>query len=184
LEGRGLWIAATAPYPSLLVHTHTVIGVGGEERIASVDFGAMNLDLTRPWSFGMTVAYNGPAPGPGSERVCFVLIGDDFGPQNAVVIDINGTSGGNNHAYVSLVDDLGNTLDEVVPFTFGVPHLVEITWDGALHRAFVDGVQVNAGVLRNPSTITLKQTSADILGDAGAADWVIHSYQFAGKIPA
>ena len=183
MEGRGLWIAATAPYPSLNVLNHTVVGVGDDERIASVDFGAMNLDLTRPWSFGMTVSYNGPAPGPGSERACFVLVGDEGGPQNGVVVDINGTSGGNNHATITLVDDLGNQYDATVPFTFGVPHLVEIRWDGAMHRALVDGVQVNSGVLRNPSTITLKNTSPDILGDGGAADWVIHSYQFTGKIP-
>ena len=125
--------------------------------------------------------FTGPAPGPGDDTYCALLIGDMAGPQNAVIAEINGSSGGADRALISLVDDLGGRFAVVAPLVFGVNHVVTIVWDGTIHRALVDGVEVVAGLLRDPATITLKYTSLEILRQTVAALWTIHGFAFTAK---
>ncbi len=51
-------------------------------------------------------------------------------------------------------------------------------WDGLTHRALLDGVEVVAGVLRNPGTIFPILGSLFIRGDGSAARWTIHDLQY------
>jgi hypothetical protein len=98
-----------------------------------------------------------------------------------VAVILNGSSGGDDHATVSLQDDQGHDFQAVVPFAFSTRHQVRITWDGTPgggHRAFLDGVPVAAGALLDPSTL-FPVVTLWITGDAGggAERWTIYDFE-------
>jgi hypothetical protein len=145
----------------------------------------LEVDLSRPWSLTFTVAFAGPAPAAGSRCECRLFLGQEYGRgQNAVAVILNGSTGGDDHAVVSLQDDQGHDFQAVVPFAFGPPparHQVRITWDGTpggMHRAFLDGVPVAAGALLDPSTL-FPVVTLWITGDAGggAERWTIYDFE-------
>ena len=181
LAGLGMWIATPFGYDPLIVQNHALIGTANNDLLAALDGNAWHLDLTRPWSMAFTVGFAGPLPSPVKDSYCYIQVGSDIGPQNAVLVEINAASGGADHARVYLTDDLSHLYLAVVPFAFGVRHVVTITWDGTIHRAYLDGVQVAAGLLRNPATLTTKYIALVIGGLDTATRWTISNFQFAAK---
>jgi hypothetical protein len=184
LAGSGPWLPSPfAAYPSLTVRAAGggVVGAADDTRSAALALGAA-VDLGRPWALSFTLAFAGPGPAPPGESYCYLQLGDEAGAFNAVVVDLNDGSGGADHAQLYITDDLTHFYFQVVPFAFGTRHRVEMTWDGSTHRAYLDGVEVAAGVLRDPATIALKLVSLFIVGDASAARWTI--YDFACRFTA
>jgi hypothetical protein len=180
LVGNGPWFAAPfAPdYPSLTVRTAAEAGVmGAADETRAATLAVPGVNLARPWSLSFSVAFAAPAPVPGSESYCYILLGDESGAQNAVVVDLNDGSGGADHAQIYLADDQSHLFFQVVPFAFGAPHRVTLTWDGVTHRAFLDGVETVVGTLRDPGTIALKDVSLFIIGDESAARWTIYDFE-------
>jgi hypothetical protein len=142
----------------------------------------VEVDLSQPWSLAFTVAFVGPGPAAGGSCECRLSLGQEYGRmQDAVAVILNDASGGDGHAIVSLQDDQGACFQSVLPFAFGPPpvrHHVQITWDGTIHRAFLDGVQVAAGALLDPSAL-YPAVTLWISGDGGgsAARWTIHDFE-------
>jgi hypothetical protein len=147
------------------------------------------MDLSRPWALSFTVAFAGPRPAAGSSCECRLFLGQEYGRgQDAVAVILNDASGGDNHAVVALQDDQGQDFRAVVPFAFAPPsppspspsarHHVRITWDGTLHRAFLDGVQVAQGTLLDPSTL-YPVVVLWISGEAGGGGerWTIYDFE-------
>jgi hypothetical protein len=178
LAGQGPWLASPFGYLSLLVRSTAegggVASLANQTRTTALPVGP-GLGIGGGWAFEFSAAFDGPAP---DESACQILQGDEAGPQNALAVVVDDAYGATHQVTLYLSDDLGAVFSAVVPLAPGTRRQFRITWDGLTHRAFVDGTQVAAGTLRNPATITLRDASLYIVGEASAAGWTIFDFQY------
>jgi hypothetical protein len=194
LAGQGPWVLSpfSSAYPSLLVrNTPSGGGVGsaGDGTSAATlalaedggGGGGRGEDLSRPFSLSFTLAWEDTVLAPGGVCNAALVLGNE--DEAHVTLSVNLINYvGVNHARLYLTDDLGGSHWINVLFPFGSRHRVTLTWDGAVYRAAMDGAEVMAFALRNPTTIPLKDVTLEIACFTRLSHWAI--YDFAVQLGA